>query len=87
MARRPADVPASEACFQTAIATARDQQAKSLELRASVSLTRLWTERGKRRQTRDLLAGICDRFSEGFNTLDLQEAQTLLGELDSRGIN
>jgi predicted ATPase len=83
----PADVSASESCFQTALAVARDQQARSLELRAATSLARLWAERGERRQARDLLAGICRWFTEGFDTLDVQEAQALLSDLDDQGLN
>ena len=77
----PADVSASEACFRTAIAIARNQQARFLELRAATSLARLWAERSERRNAQDLLTGICGWFSEGFDTRDLQEAQALLSEL------
>ena len=79
--RNPADVSPCEACFRTAIAIARNQQAMSLELRAATSLARLWAERSERRNAQDLLTGICGWFSEGFDTLDLQEAQALLSEL------
>jgi class 3 adenylate cyclase/predicted ATPase len=85
--RNPEDISASEACFQTAIAIARDQQAMSLKLRAATSLARLWAERGERRQAQDLLAGTYGWFTEGLDTLDLREAQTLLSELGSRGLN
>ena len=83
----PADISASETCFQTAIAIARDQQAMSLKLRAATSLARLWAERGERRQAQDLLAGTYGWFTEGLDTLDLREAQALLSELGSRGPN
>jgi predicted ATPase len=83
----PADISARETCFQTAIAIARDQQAMSLKLRAATSLARLWAERGERRQAHDLLAGTYGWFTEGLDTLDLREAQALLSELGSQGIN
>jgi class 3 adenylate cyclase/predicted ATPase len=68
----------AEACFHKAVATARQQQAKSLELRASVSLARLWHQQGKRQEAHDLLADIYGWFTEGFDTQDLQEAKQLL---------
>jgi predicted ATPase len=71
----------AEACFQQALAVARRQQAKSLELRAAVSLSRLWQHQGKRVEARDLLAPIYSWFTEGFDTADLQEAKALLEEL------
>ena len=83
----PANVSTSETCFQTALAIAHDQQAKSLELRAATSLARLWTERGERRNAQDLLTGICGWFTEGFDTLDLQEARALLSELGDHALN
>ena len=61
--------------------TARQQQAKSLELRAATSLARLWRDQGKVQQARELLAPVYGWFTEGFDTLDLKEAKTLLGEL------
>ncbi|MFN8493475.1 MAG: BTAD domain-containing putative transcriptional regulator [Caldilineaceae bacterium] len=67
--------------FQKAIDTARRQQAKSLELRAALSLARLWQQQGKRTQAYDLLADIYGWFTEGFDTRDLQEAKALLAEL------
>jgi class 3 adenylate cyclase/predicted ATPase len=75
------DTPQAEACFQQALAIARHQQAKSWELRATVSLSRLWQSQGKRAAARELLAPIYDWFTEGFDTADLQEARTLLDEL------
>jgi predicted ATPase len=60
---------------------ARHQQAKSLELRAALSLSRLWQQQGKRAEARELLAPIYGWFIEGFDTADLQEAKALLEEL------
>jgi predicted ATPase len=71
----------SEGCFQQALALARRQEAKLLELRAAMSLARLWQQQGKRGPAHDLLAGIYAWFTEGFATLDLQEAQALVEEL------
>jgi predicted ATPase len=59
---------------------ARHQQAKSLELRAAMSLARLWQQQGKAEGARELLAPIYGWFTEGFDTTDLQEAQALLNE-------
>ena len=71
----------AEACFQRALDIARRQGAKSLELRAVLSLVRLWQQQGKRDDARQLLAEIYGWFTEGFDTADLQEAKTLLREL------
>ena len=71
----------AEACFRQALAVARRQQAKSLELRAAMSLSRLWQQQGKRAEAHDLLAPIYGWFTEGFDTADLQEARALLAEL------
>jgi predicted ATPase/class 3 adenylate cyclase len=71
----------AEACFQQALAVARRQQAKSWELRAAMSLSRLWQQQGKRAEARQLLAPIYSWFTEGFDTPDLQEAKALLDEL------
>jgi class 3 adenylate cyclase/predicted ATPase len=71
----------AETCFQRALDVARQQQAKSLELRAAISLSRLWQRQGKRQEAYDLLAPIYGWFTEGFDTADLQEAKTLLEEL------
>jgi predicted ATPase len=70
----------AEACFQQALAIARQQQAKSLELRAAMSLSRLWQCQGKRQEAHDLLAEVYHWFTEGFDTADLQEARALLEE-------
>jgi predicted ATPase len=72
----------AEACFQKAMTIAHRQSAKSLELRATTSLSRLWQQRGKRQEARQLLAAIYGWFTEGFDTADLQEAASLLGELN-----
>jgi predicted ATPase len=75
------DAHQAEACFQQALAIARRQQAKSWELRAAVSLSRLWQQQGKRDEARELLAPIYGWFTEGFDTADLQEAKALLNDL------
>jgi predicted ATPase len=71
----------AEACLQHALDVARRQQAKSLELRAAMSLVRLWQHQGKRDEARNLLAPIYGWFTEGFDTADLQEARALLETL------
>ena len=71
----------AEACFQRALDVARRQEAKSLELRAAMSLSRLWQQQGKQVEARQLLAPIYGWFTEGFDTADLQEAKALLNEL------
>ncbi len=71
----------AEACFQKAIAIARRQSAKSWELRATVNLSRLWQQQGKKEEARQQLEAIYDWFTEGFDTPDLQEARALLQEL------
>ena len=71
----------AEAYFERALAVARKQQAKSWELRAAMSMARLWRDQGKRDEARELLAPVYGWFTEGFNTLDLKEAKALLGEL------
>jgi predicted ATPase len=79
---RPAEPHAeAAACFCQALAVARRQQAKSLELRAAMSLSRLWQQQGKPDEARALLAPIYGWFTEGFDTADLQEAKALLDEL------
>jgi predicted ATPase len=76
-----ADAAKAEACFERALAIARAQQAKSWELRAGMSMARLWRDQGKRQQARNLLAPVYSWFTEGFETLDLKDAKTLLDEL------
>jgi len=71
----------AEGYFERALAVARQQQAKSWELRAAISLARLWRDQSKVRQARELLAPVCGWFTEGFDTRDLKEAKTLLEEL------
>ncbi len=75
----------AEACFQKALEAARQQSAKSLELRAAMSLARLWRSQGKQAQARDILAPVYDWFTEGFDTTDLKDAKALLTEL-SEGV-
>ncbi len=71
----------AQACFEQALTVARHQQAKSLELRAAMSLSRLWQHQGKRVEARELLAPVYGWFTEGFDTADLQEAKALLETL------
>jgi len=71
----------AETYFERALAVARQQQAKSWELRAAMSLARLWRDQGKPQQARALLAPVYGWFSEGFDTRDLKEAKALLNEL------
>jgi predicted ATPase len=75
------DVPQAEACFQQALTVARRQQAKSYELRAAVSLSRLWQQQGQQAEACALLAPIYGWFTEGFDTPDLREAKVLLEAL------
>jgi predicted ATPase len=77
------DAAKAEAHFEHALAVARQQQAKSWELRAAMSMARLWRDQGKRDEARDLLGPVYDWFTEGFDTLDVKEAKTLLDELAS----
>jgi predicted ATPase len=75
------DAAKVEAHFDRALAIARQQQAKSWELRAAMSMARLWRDQSKRQQALDLLAPVYGWFTEGFDTLDLREAKTLLEQL------
>ena len=75
------DAAKAEAYFERALAVARQQQAKSWELRAAMSLARLWRDQGKPQQARELLAPVYGWFTEGFDTRDLKEAKALLDEL------
>jgi tetratricopeptide (TPR) repeat protein len=79
------DSESPEECFLTAIEIARRQAGKSLELRATVSLARLWQQQGKRDQAQRMLADIYGWFTEGFDTVDLQQAHALLQELSAEG--
>jgi class 3 adenylate cyclase/predicted ATPase len=75
------DPTKAESYFESALAISRAQQAKSWELRAAISMARLWRDQGKRQQAHDLLAPVYGWFTEGFDTLDLKEAKTLLEQL------
>jgi len=75
------DSAKAEAHFERALLVARQQQAKSWELRAAMSLARLWRDQGKVQEARELLASIYAWFTEGFDTRDLKEAKALLEEL------
>jgi predicted ATPase len=75
------DVANAEAHLERALTIARKQQAKSWELRAAMSMARLWRDQGKRQQAHDLLAPVYGWFTEGFDTLDLMEAKALLDQL------
>ena len=75
------DAAKAEAYFERALTVARQQQAKSWELRAAMSLARLWRDQGKRDEARELLAPVYGWFTEGFDTRDLKEAKALLEEL------
>jgi class 3 adenylate cyclase/predicted ATPase len=77
------DAAKAEVHFERALAAARGQQAKSWELRAAMGMGRLWRDQGKRNEARDLLAPVYGWFTEGFDTLDLQEAKALLDQLDA----
>ena len=79
------EVQEAEVCFRQALAVARRQQAKWLELRAAISLSRLWQQQGKRDAAGHLLTEIYGWFTEGFETPDLREAQALLAELAWQG--
>ena len=78
-----ASPPEAEHCFHQALDIARHQHAKSWELRAATSLARLWQSQGKRQDAYDLLAPVYGWFTEGFDTVDLQDAKILLEELQS----
>jgi predicted ATPase len=75
------DAAKAEAYFARALEVARAQQGKSWELRAAMSMARLWRDQGKRDAARDLLAPVYGWFTEGFDTPDLKEAKALLDEL------
>jgi predicted ATPase len=77
------DVQKAEVHFNHALNIARQQQAKSWELRAAMSLARLWRDQGKVQQARELLAPVYGWFTEGFETRDLKEAKALLEELSA----
>jgi predicted ATPase len=75
------DATKAQVYFERALSVAREQQAKSWELRAAMSLARLWRSQGKPQRARDLLAPVYSWFTEGFDTLDLKEAKALLEQL------
>ena len=77
------DAAKAQSYFDRALTVARQQQAKSWELRAAMSMARLWRGQGKSQQARELLAPVYGWFTEGFDTLDLKEAKALLEELAS----
>jgi predicted ATPase len=77
------DAAKAEAYFERALALARQQQAKSWELRAAMSLARLWRDQGKVQRARELLAPVYGWFTEGFETRDLKEAKALLEKFGS----
>jgi TOMM system kinase/cyclase fusion protein len=79
------DAPQAEACFQQALDVGRRHQARSWELRAALSLARLWQQQGKRAEAYELLTPIYGWFTEGFDTIDLQEAKALLEDLGREG--
>jgi predicted ATPase len=78
------DTAKAEAYFERALAVAREQRAKSWELRSAMSMARLWRDQGRRDEARDLLAPVYGWFTEGFDTLDLKNAKVLLDELAAR---
>jgi predicted ATPase len=75
------DPAEAEECFEQALTTARDQQAKSWELRAALSMARMWVEGGRLEEARDLLSPVYHWFTEGFDTADLKDAKALLEQL------
>jgi predicted ATPase len=82
--RSPApELAKAEAYFERALAVAREQQAKSWELRGAMSMARFRRDQGQPQQARELLASVYNWFTEGFDTLDLREAKTLLDAMSS----
>ena len=81
MLARKGDLEGAEKNYLASLAQARQQQAKSWELRTSTSLAKLWQSQGKRKEARDVLAPVYSWFTEGFDTKDLKEAQVLFEEL------
>ena len=75
------DAAKAQEYFERALTVSHKQQAKSWELRAAISLARLWRDQGKVQQARELLAPVYGWFTEGFDTRDLREAKALLSEL------
>ena len=85
--RRQGHPEAAEELYRKALSIAREQEAKLWELRAAVSLARLWGEQGRHVEARDLLAPVYGWFTEGFDTPDLIKAKTLLEELGDPGVS
>ena len=81
------DIPQAIACLHQALDVARRQQAKTLELRAALSLGRLWQQQGKGDQARQLLTAVYRWFTEGFETPDLQEAKAVLKDLETSQVS
>jgi class 3 adenylate cyclase/predicted ATPase len=81
-----ANVAKAQVYFEQALAIARAQRAKSWELRAAMSMARLWRDQGKRDEAHRLLAPVYGWFTEGFDTLDLKDAKALLAKLDDQSI-
>ena len=79
--QRQGHTDATEELYRKAMIIAEEQEAKLWELRAAVSLSRLWRDQGRRGEARDLLAPVYGWFTEGFDTPDLKEAKALLDEL------
>jgi predicted ATPase len=79
--RKSADFVQVERCFQQSIQIARRQKAKSVELRVSTSMARLYRDQGRHKEASDLLSAIYETFTEGFGTVDLREAKALLDDL------
>jgi predicted ATPase len=75
------DVAKAESFFERALAIARKQEAKSWELRAAMSIARLWRDQGRRNEARDLLAPVYGWFTQGFDTRDLKQAKALIDTL------
>jgi DNA-binding winged helix-turn-helix (wHTH) protein/tetratricopeptide (TPR) repeat protein len=84
LVRAPEQQAAAARCFYQAMAIAHQQQAKGLELRAALRLSRLWQRQGKHQEAHKLLAPVYEWFTEGFDTADLQEAQALLHQLSGK---
>jgi tetratricopeptide (TPR) repeat protein len=79
--RENSDEAQAECCFERALEMAREQQAKSWELRAATSMSRLWQRQGRHNEARAVLSSVYDWFTEGFDTRDLREARVLLDDL------
>ena len=78
---KSAELETADFYFQEALKIAREQSARSLELRVAMSLSRLWRSQGKQKEAAELLAGVLERFDEGFETADLSQARMLNEEM------